>query len=72
MTNARIYTLGQKSSIDIKEQLCVFNINDKLTLYKINWRELMQKICDNRLPKKIKLQTSRKKKCRMTTNKMGR
>ena len=35
-----------------------FNINDKLTQYKINWREHIQRMDDNRLPKKkFKLQT---------------
>ena len=34
------YTLmGKKRSSDIREQLGIFNINDKLTQYKINWRE---------------------------------
>ena len=31
----------------------IFNINDKLTQYKINWRERIQRMDDNRLPKKI-------------------
>ena len=31
----------------------IFNINDKLTQYKINWREHVQRMDDNRLPKKI-------------------
>ena len=30
----------------------IFNINDKLTQYKINWREHIQRMDDNRLPKK--------------------
>ena len=38
----RIYTLGQKRSTDIREQLGIFNINDKLTQYKVNWREHIQ------------------------------
>ena len=29
----------------------IFNINDKLTHYKINWREHVQRMDDNRLPK---------------------
>ena len=34
------YTLwDKKRSSDIREQLGIFNINDKLTKYKINWRE---------------------------------
>jgi hypothetical protein len=33
------YTLwDNKRSSDIREQLGIFNINDKLTQYKINWR----------------------------------
>ena len=53
------YTLlDKKRSSDIREQLGIFNINDKLTQYKINWREHIQRIDDNRLPKKnFKLQT---------------
>ena len=31
-----------KRSSDIREQLGIFNINDKLTQYKINWREHIQ------------------------------
>ena len=47
------YTLwDKKRSSDIREQLGIFNINDKLTQYKINWREHIQRIDDNRLPKK--------------------
>ena len=34
------YTLcDKKRSSDIREELGIFNINDKLTQYKINWRE---------------------------------
>ena len=34
------YTLwDKKMSSDIREQLGIFNINEKLTQYKINWRE---------------------------------
>ena len=52
------YTLwDKKRSIDIREQLGIFNINGKLTQYKINWRENIQRM-DNRLNrKKIKLET---------------
>ena len=32
------YTLWDKKSSDIREQLGIFNINDKLTQYKINFR----------------------------------
>ena len=47
------YTLcDKKRSSDIREQLGIFNINDILTQYKINWREHIQRIDDNRLPKK--------------------
>ena len=41
-----------KRSSDIREQLGIFNINEKLTQYKINWREHIQSMDDNRLPKK--------------------
>ena len=52
------YTLWDKqSSSDIREQLGIFSINDKLTQYKINWREHIQRMDDNRLPKIFKLQT---------------
>ena len=33
------YTLQDKKSSDIREQLDIFNTNDKLTQYKINWRK---------------------------------
>ena len=47
------YTLlDKKRSSDIRETLGIFNINDKLTQYKINWREHIQRMDDNRLPKK--------------------
>ena len=32
-----------------REQLGIFNINDKLTQYKINWREHIQRMDDNRI-----------------------
>jgi hypothetical protein len=53
------YTLlDKKRSSDIREQLSIFNVNEKLTLYKINLTEHIQRMDDNRLPKqKIKLQT---------------
>ena len=48
------YTLlDKKRSSDMREQLDIFNINDKLTQYKINRREHMQRMDDNRLPKTI-------------------
>ena len=67
------YTLlSKRRSNDIREQLGIFNINDKLTQYEMNWRGHIQRM-DNRLPKKkIKLQTWRKKKYRKTKNEMGR
>ena len=43
--------MGKKIT-DIREQLDIFNTNDKLTQYKINWREHIQRMDDNRLPKK--------------------
>ena len=46
------YTLGQKRSTDIREQFDIFNINNKLTQYKINWREHIQRMDDNKLPQK--------------------
>ena len=42
----------KKRSSDIREQLGIFNINDKLTQYKINWRQHIQRMDDNRLPEK--------------------
>ena len=36
----------------IREQLGIFNINDKLMQYKLNWREHIQRMDDNRLYKK--------------------
>ena len=50
-------SLGQKRSSDIREQLYMFNIHDKLTQYKINCREHIQRMDENRLHKKFKLQT---------------
>ena len=68
------YTLLDKKKIssDIREQLGIFNINDELTQYKINWREHIQRSTTDYPKKKIKLQTRRNKKCRNTTNEMGR
>ena len=43
----------KKISSIIREQLGIFNINDKLTQYKINWRDHIQTMDDNKLPKKI-------------------
>ena len=42
----------KKRSSDIREQLGIFNIDNKLTQYKINWREHIQRMDDNRLQKK--------------------
>ena len=50
------YTLlDKKRSSDIREQLGTLNINNKLTQYKMNWREHrpIQRMHDNRLPQKI-------------------
>ena len=48
--------LGKKKrSSDIREQSGIFNFNDKLTQYKIDWREHIQRMDDKRLPKKKKL-----------------
>ena len=41
----------KKRSTDIREQLGIFNINEKLTQYKINSREHIQRIDDSRLSK---------------------
>ena len=46
------YTLGQKRNSDIREQLSISNINDKLTQYQIHWREYIQRMDDTRLPTK--------------------
>ena len=49
------YTLWEKKrSSDIREQLGIFNINDELMQYKINWRKYIQRMDDNRLPIKKK------------------
>ena len=46
--------MGQKErSTNIREQLGMFNINDKLTQYKINCREHIQRMDDTKLPIKI-------------------
>jgi hypothetical protein len=48
------YTLwNKKISADIRVQLGIFNINDKLRQYKINWREHIHRMDDNRLPKNV-------------------
>jgi hypothetical protein len=48
------YTLlDKKRSCDIRKQLGILNINDKLTQYKINLRGHIQRMDNNRLPKKI-------------------
>ena len=44
---------NKKRSSDIREQLGIFSIKDKLTQYNINWREHIQRVDDNRLPKNI-------------------
>ena len=41
-------------SSDIREQLGIFNINDKLTQYKINWRQHIQRMDK---PNNFKFQT---------------
>ena len=52
LVNGKIHFGTKKSSSDIRKQLGIFNINDKLTQFKINWREHIQRVDDNRLPKK--------------------
>ena len=51
-TIGTVYTLGQKISSDIREQMGIFNINNKLMQYKINWREHIQRMTTD-YPKKI-------------------
>ena len=46
------YILWDKKITDIREQLGIFNINDKLTQYKLNWREHVQRMDDNKLLKR--------------------
>ena len=47
------YTLWDKiGSCDIREQLGIFNNNDKLTQFKLNWREHIQRMGDNPTTKK--------------------
>ena len=41
--------LDKRRSSDIREQLGIFNNKDKLTQYKINWREHIQRMDNNRL-----------------------
>ena len=66
------YTLwDKKRSSEIREQLGIFNINDKSTQYKINWREHIQ-IMDNRLLKKKNTNLKGEKKYRKTPNEMGK
>ena len=43
----------KKRNNDIREQLGNFNVNDKLTQYKIKLRKHIQRMDDNRLPKKL-------------------
>ena len=50
---ARYTLLDKQRSSDIIEQLGIFNINNKLMQFKINWEEHIQRMDDNRLPKKI-------------------
>ena len=52
-TNGKIYNLGQKKTYRHTEKLGIFNINDKLTQYKINWRQHIQRIAENRPPQNI-------------------
>ena len=44
---ARYSLCDKKRNSDIREQLGIFNINDKLTQYTINWREYIQSMDDN-------------------------
>ena len=47
------YTLLDKKSSDIREQLVIFNINDKLTPYKINWKNIYIEWMTREYPKKL-------------------
>ena len=47
----------RKRSSDIGEHLVIFNINDKLAQYEINWSEHIQRMDDNRILPNKKLQT---------------
>ena len=42
-----IYSKYERRS-DIREQLDIFEINDKLTQYKINWGEHIKRMDDNK------------------------
>ena len=53
------YTHWDKNSSDIREQLGIFNIKDKLTQYKINWREHIQRMDDNSLTNSMAYGTRR-------------
>ena len=44
--------LLSKRSSDIREQLGIFNINDKLTQYKINWGNIYKAWMTTKYPKK--------------------
>ena len=48
---------NKKRSSDIREQLIISVINDKLTQYKINWRNIYKELMITDYPKRIKLQT---------------
>ena len=51
--------LDKKRSRDIREQLGIFNINNKLTQYKIKWKEHIQRMDDNRLTNSMAYGTRR-------------
>ena len=46
-----VMTLKIISLMIFGEQLGIFNFNEKLTQYKINWREYIQTMYENRLSK---------------------
>ena len=52
MAGYSLWDKKKKISCDIREHLGNFNINDKLTQYIISWSEHIQRMDDNRLPKK--------------------
>ena len=48
------YTLlDKKISSDVREQFYIFNINEKLTQNKINWRNIYKEWMTTEYPKKI-------------------
>ena len=61
MAGYTLWDKKKKRSSDIREQLGIFNIIDKLTQHKINWREHigLQRMDDNRLTNSMAYGTQR-------------